>query len=468
MTTLDKGLEWGAQQSREIFTFRNLKYLVCWLMLWQDSMIGGSILELSTIFGEIPGTRTVEVFAMLLALIAICERTLSGDFKLRRSYFSAPLILILVIFFFSWCRGQIMLQRFNPVLEAHDAFAWPFAFFIVINAFRDDEDRRALWRIIMLAVIPKAVEGVYIYFFTPPNSGKDWGVVQLWRDAYLLGIGSVSLMLFAHYRGTTLRWIKWALYLSTPFLGFTFIMSMRRTFLVSALAAAALMFFTLPKERRRRHLAVASGFLGFMIFFTLITDPMALIGRLSGIVAPQNEGSAYIRLMEWPNVLLNIWHHPLLGVPVGVPWKTYYRMPVSAVYTTLGTHNTYLYWPLRAGILGAVAFFWLLGKLWKTALINNRLRRTEDDFIFGQLAIHLLILYQVSCFFGLMYAEDLPVFMAVVMTTFQLQSKYISGRYSYSEVSLRETLRAGKLVFTPRAIRRASRQKVTSILPVTV
>src|SRR5437764_6084106 len=130
--------------------------------------------------------------------------------------------------------------------------------------------------------------------------------------------------------------------------------------------------------------------------------------------------------MELPNVIENIKRNPIFGTPVGVPWTTYFRMPISSVYTTLGTHNTYLYWPLRAGILGAIAFGWLLIRLWKSVLIQYSLRRNEDDFFYGQLSIHMLILYQVACFFGLMYGDMMASFLAVIITIIQLQTKEVT------------------------------------------
>src|ERR1051325_2261392 len=439
----------GRQNERAIFTLRMLKYLFCWLMLWQDSMIGGSIFEFSTFTGVIPGIRPVELMALIAVLFGLAERTPKRDFTVRRSYFSAPLIAIVFIFVLSWVRGSIMKQAVVGILEGKEAFAWPFAFFAISNTFRDPEDREVLWMLVISAVIPKALEGVYIYYFID-SPGVSWGVVQLWRDAYLLGIGAVSLMLFPHYHGKKLRNVKRLLFLSTPVLGFTFLMSFRRTFLLSALVSMMLMFITLPKGLRTKQFRIAGLFIGFLLLFALITNPLAIAERLGSVFAPKAEGSAYIRLLEWPNVIENIKNNPLFGVPVGIPWKTYWRMPVSAVYTTLGTHNTYLYWALRGGFPGLIVFLWLLGKLWKTALINNALRRTEEDFMFGQLCIHLLILYCVSCFFGLMYSEDLPVFMGALITLYQLQTKYICGRYSLKEVSLLRTLRNRTLTFKER------------------
>ena len=229
-------------------------------------------------------------------------------------------------------------------------------------------------------------------------------------------------------------------------MGFTFIMSYRRTFMLGALVSALAMFVTLPRVLWRRQVGLIFGFLLILVFFGAVTNPLGVLARLSGVVDPQHEGSAYIRLMEYPNVFRNIIDNPIWGTPVGTEWKVYYRMPASSVYTTLGTHNAYLYWPLRGGILGTVAFFWLFFRLWKSALINNALGKSKEDFFFGQFGIHLLILYQFACFFGLLYGGNITALLAVMFTAIKLTAKKVSGCDSYRSVDMVKTLRSRQLV----------------------
>jgi O-antigen ligase len=445
-----------------LFSLRMIKYFLCWMVLWQGRMVGGSIFQLTEWGIDLPGLMTSEIVAATLALVVLFERSVTRDFSIRRSYFNGPMLLIVVAFFISWLRGCYLTQRFAPVLEAHEAFSWPFSFWLICNAFRDREDREVLWKLLLLSAITKSVEGVDIYFFSG-DPKKSWGVVQMWRDGTLLGLGAIAVMLLLQYRGTALATMKKIMLWAIPVLGFTFVMSYRRTFFVSTLACACAMLFTLPREKRRRHIAIVGGFLAVLVGFTMVTNPLAVLGRLTGIIEPSGEGSAYIRLMEIPNVLQNIAHHPFFGVPVGTTWKTYYRMPISAVYTTLGTHDTYLYWPLRAGILGTVAFFWLLGRMWKTALVNYALRTSEEDFFFGQLSIQIIILFQVACFFGLLYGDAMSTLMAVIITAMQLQAKHVSGRSSYKDVDLWKTVRSRELVFKERVLRQIPVRSLAAI-----
>jgi O-antigen ligase len=440
-------------ERRVFFLLRMVKYLLCWLLLWQGGMVKGSLVQIETYF-PIPYWMTImEVLGTILLLVVLAERSLSLDFTIRRSYFAGPLILMALLFFLSWVRGCYFKQHVAFIFEIHEAIEMPFLFLVISSAFRDERDREVLWKLLFVAVVGKSLDGTYIYFFSN-EPAKYWGVVQSWRDGYILGIGVIGYLLLLHYRGDALKRWKWWMLASAPILALSFVMSLRRTFFVGAFVCMMVMFVSLPPGRRKLHIGLVCTILAGFLVTVLLTNPIEVVTRLSGITAPQNEGSAFIRLMELPNVLENIRRHPLFGVPSGIPWITYYRMPLSAVYTTLGTHNTYLYWPLRTGIAGIIMFVWLLCKLWKTALINYRLRTTEEDFFFGQWGIQMLIMYQVACFFGLMYADMMSGVLAVIMTVFQLQTKYITGRSSLREVAFWQTMRTGRLMYRAPMIER--------------
>lgn len=441
-------------RQRLLFSVRMVKYVICWLILWQDGEISPTPFEIRTYVGNISIHVTMmEILCVVLVLALMVERSVTMDFTIRRSYYTNPLLLIFAAFFLSWWRGCFMKQHVAFILEFHEVIELPYMFLFVSSAFRDEQDREVLWKLIFYAVVAKSFDGAWIYFFSNHPS-KYWGVVQIWRDGYLLGIGVVGMLILFLYRGNSLKGLRRFMLWMSPVLALTFMMSFRRTFYVGMFVCMTAMFFTLPRDRRKMHLLLVLSILLVFVATVFMTNPLEVASRLTGIVAPQNEGSAYIRLMEWPNVIQNILHHPFLGVPAGIPWRTYYRMPLSAVYTTLGTHSTYLYWPLRAGIPGSIAFIWLLSKFWKSALINYRLRKTEEDFMFGQWGIQMLIMYQTACFFGLMYADMMSGLLAVVLTVFQLQTKHITGRSNLRDVAFWQTMKTGQLVYREPVLRR--------------
>src|ERR1035441_10630811 len=163
---------------RPLFTIRMLKYVVCWLMLWQDGTVGGSIFQFGTFIKIPPNVKWDEVLAVLLLVLVLIERSVTYDFTLRRSSYSGPFLLMSSFLFVGWLRGCIIHEHVGIVMEAHDLLAWPVCFFIVSNAFRDPEEGPLLFKIILLAMLPKCADGLWIWFFSSDPT-KHWGVIQI-------------------------------------------------------------------------------------------------------------------------------------------------------------------------------------------------------------------------------------------------------------------------------------------------
>ncbi|MDP4220624.1 MAG: O-antigen ligase family protein, partial [Bacteroidota bacterium] len=226
------------------------------------------------------------------------------------------------------------------------------------------------------------------------------------------------------------------------------IISYRRTSILALLVSAVVMFVTVGKGRRMRQLWLFLSLIVFTIIFILIPDPGGIFARLVGaLFQPQEEGSSYIRLMEFPNIVQNIIHNPIFGVPIGTQWFQYYKMPIFANYTTLGCHNTYLYWPLRTGIMGTFAFVWLLARIWKAIIVNIAIQKTEEDFLLNQFLFHCMIVYNFSSFLGLMYADAMSIMTSFVLVILQLQMLHTSGIINYKNVDFWRTWRRKELVF---------------------
>ncbi len=426
-------------------SFRNLLLLVLWVMIWQGSFLAHSPIQISTWIPTPNGINMIEELSVVFLIVLAMERTLTEDYSLRRSYFNSPLLFLAAAVFISWVRGCIVNQRFAIVLEVHDLPEWPIAFLLINNAFRDAEEGPKLFAVIFLTMLPKAFESLWTLLF-PSGAETSWGIVQSWRDGYFLDVAIIGAMVMVHYSGVKLKRLKWFLYAAFPVAEAILILGFRRAAILASVASSVAMLVTLPRSMRRRQWGLIGMVVGGFIVVALITNPIAVAERFMGVIQPAGEGSAYIRLLELPNVLQNIWRHPIFGVPFGVPWTTYYRMPFSAVYTTLGTHTSYLYWPLRMGIFGAIAFLWLYGSMCKAAILNFRFRRNAEDFFFGQISIQMMVAYFASSFFGLMYADGLVYVLSIMMVAFQLQSKTVLGTANLAEIAFWRSMRAGKIV----------------------
>lgn len=432
---------------RAVFSIRSILLFVAWLCMWQGWHVGGSIFQLNFFTELVPGLLLHEITLVLTFLLLVLDRVFTQDFSLKRSYFTAPMALMGLALFISWARGSFIRQEVSIVYEAHESIQVVIAFFVMINVFRSEEDRKLLVPMLMFATIMKALDGISVKFLSDdPQAG--WGVLLFWRDGFLLAVGITGTLILMHYKGEQYKWLRTTMMCAIPFLFFTLIVSYRRTFFLALLVSAFAMYLTVGKGRRKLHLKLLVGLLLGLSVFILFTDPLGFAARLFGVLQPTEEGSAYIRLLEYPNVLRNIQDNPIWGTAIGTEWHQYYRMPLFANFTTLGCHNTYLYWPLRAGLLGSIGFLWLLGRLWKSLLINRRIQKTEEDFLINQLSIHMMIIYNVASFFGLMYSDAMTSMTGVFLALFQLQmTKTSGGLISYSNVSLYRTLREGRIVY---------------------
>lgn len=428
-----------------VFSLRLIKYFFLWLMLWQDSSIWGSIFQFQTYFESFAPLRPFEIILLFNLIVLLVERTLEGDYTVKRSYFWGPLILLGLAFFLSWLRGMIIRQEVAVVFEVHEAFLLPFEFFIFRNLLREPKEWRIVPILIILASIAKATDGVWIYLFSEdPN--KSWGVLQNWRDGYLLGMGVCSLTLFMHYKGRALQWLKKTLLICSPLIFFSLITSYRRTFFVAIIAALVLMFISIGKGKRVKHLGLFMLLILTLTIVILLTDPIGFVTRMFAVVNPKEEGSAYIRLMELPNVLLNIYHNPIFGTAIGTQWHQYLRMPLFANFTTLGTHNSYLYWPLRGGVFALVGFWWMMCKVWKIVLLQLRFTEGEDDTFLAQVSLYMIVIYMIGSFFGLMYGDVMTPIVAMYLTSLQLFVEEKFGMTKINNIKLWQTMKQKKVV----------------------
>ncbi len=432
-------------ESSALFSLRLVKYFFLWMILWQDSSIGGSIFQFQTYFGSFAPFRPFEIVLIFNLIVLLVERTLEGDYTVKRSYFWGPLILLGLAFFLSWMRGMVIRQDVAVVFEVHEAFMLPFEFFIFRNLLREPKEWRVIPMLLIIAAIAKASDGVWIYLFSDdPN--KSWGVLQNWRDGYLLGMGVCAIVLFMHYKGNALVWLKKTLLIASPFIFFSLITSYRRTFFVAIIISLVIMFISIGKGKRMKHLGLFLLLIVTLAIVILLTDPIGFITRMFAVVNPKEEGSAYIRLMELPNVLLNIYHNPIFGTAIGTQWYQYLRMPLFANFTTLGTHNSYLYWPLRGGIFALIGFWWMISKIWKVVLLQLRFTEGEDDKFLAQISLYMIIIYMIGSFFGLMYGDIMTPIMAMYLTSLQLFTEEKFGMTKINNIKLWQTLKQKKVV----------------------
>src|SRR5689334_2427405 len=117
---------------RPLFRVRHVLYFMVWLALWQGWAVSGSIFQFDFLISLMPFFRLHEIFLIFSFGVLAVDRAMRGDLTVKRSYFTAPMLLIGFALVLSWFRGMVIRQQFTLVYEAHESIQIVIAFFIMI------------------------------------------------------------------------------------------------------------------------------------------------------------------------------------------------------------------------------------------------------------------------------------------------------------------------------------------------
>lgn len=225
----------------------------------------------------------------------------------------------------------------------------------------------------------RAIEGTTLTYYAP---AAPWLLVL-----FLLGVLAAVLV------GYRLPW--WMLPISTfAFLALLF--SFRRSFWVALILGAIIVLVLARGERRFRVLVPA-----VLVFGVVFAAGLASFGSLGGVSVPAPvlerarelnpnsfnvSGNDRYRIAERRNVINDLRHHAVLGRGLAVPWHA--SKPIRGTFEGSRTyvHMALLNHWLKFGILGVIAYVWLMGSIVFAAYRSWR-RADEALFRIGALAL---------------------------------------------------------------------------------
>lgn len=237
--------------------------------------------------------------------------------------------------------------------------------FVVVNVVRDRETLRRVLLIAAFLVTVKAgigvgaviagqgtetpVGGLASYFEGPPN----WIML-----AFVLVFASILV----DGRRPPL-WMLASAILATTSL----VLSYRRSFWVAGVAALLIVLLIGGWRLQWRSVVPGLAILAAAIWLTFNTG---VVGDLSGPLAERaqsltpSELEANVqdryRLDERRNVLADLEIHPITGLGLAVPWTGRFPPSVDRPRTREYVHFTALWWWLKLGLLGLIAYVWLV------------------------------------------------------------------------------------------------------------
>jgi O-antigen ligase len=232
--------------------------------------------------------------------------------------------------------------------------------FVGANLLREDTDLRAFlagaaglaaFKAVtgLLAVAAGAgfaVEGATITFYEP--------LANLLLLMVILGA------LAARVRRIPLPgWVLW----TVPLALLAFLLSYRRSFWLAAAFAVVLVLIVASRQRGRTALAIGGVGLLLVLVATLTvgrSEVQSPVLERARSLEPQQLTSTSAdryRLDEQANVMADLRRHPLTGLGMNVPWTA--RYPLSEEHDRNYVHVGLLWYWLKLGILGLIAFVWL-------------------------------------------------------------------------------------------------------------
>jgi O-antigen ligase len=359
----------------------------------------------SQLYGYLPGFKVTGVEALLgLAAAAVALDATSRRRMRLPEPFTVPLLLIVLALVAGAITGRSAGSDWITISEnARVVLLVVVAAFLVANVIRDRRDLlRWIAGIAALAIFKGAVgagsvligKGVLI---------DDNGTV----GTYLQSTANFLAMLFlaavaaaALARGRLPAWVWWG----APLVLAALVLSFRRSFWIATVAALIIVLVVASGRVGRRMIvpaAVVVGLLGWLLVGTGVG------GQLQGPVVERaesldpskvrrNDQDRY-RLSERRNVVLALREQPITGLGLGQNWTARRPMPLEHPGGHSYVHFAALWWWMKCGLLGFVAYVALMA----TAIVAGlQIARREPD-----VRIRVAALGAGAAFIGLAVAE---------------------------------------------------------------
>ena len=238
--------------------------------------------------------------------------------------------------------------------------------FLVVNVVRTRRDLDRFLALLAALTILKSVLGVLAVF--GGLTVQETGVGRLsylaptinWMEmTYVLVVVAAKLS-----RTRLPGWVLW----STPVVLASFLLGQRRSFWLAAVFTLVLVYLIASGQTGRRLLLPALAATVLVIYLAVATGLVGpvqgtLISRATSITPTKvttNTEDRY-RLAELQNVVPAIERQPLEGLGLGVQWPETSPLPFEFPFNHYFSHVAFLYWWMTCGLMGAVAYLFLMG-----------------------------------------------------------------------------------------------------------
>lgn len=287
--------------------------------------------------------------------------------------FTLPLLLLLVAMAAGAVTGFFNGAGPSDIANtARDLVVLAVLPFVAVNVIEGEEDVEQALRIAVPLVAAKVVLGAAGWLL---GEGRPIEGTVL---TYYEPLPNLVLLMFVLYvlAGTIDRRRLPAL---TRLLGLAalavLILSFRRNFWIGLVVGAILVVLVAAGARGRALLIPAGAALALALWLGLTalnssqsTSPVIQRAQTLAPTRLQTQADDRYRLDEQRNVIAELREQPLTGLGLGVPWTARHPLAVYFPGARDYTHVTVLWWWLKLGILGLVAYAWIVATVVRSGL----------------------------------------------------------------------------------------------------
>lgn len=324
-------------------------------------------------YSYLPGTPFIALDLVLGCLVvAVLIRAVApaaGQTRLQvrpPGSFTAPLLLLAVATAFGVVNGYFGGGPLPVLVSTTQTLAYLMVVPILVAAVLGDQhERRTAAGVAAAMIVAKAAYALAAYALGAALPFEGSGLTYYepaMNQASVVYLVAVVLAPFAKVKLPTWVLVGW------PLVALSLLLSFRRSFWISALLALVLALVVGSGQRGRPWLFLGAGAVAIALWAALAgggatAGDNALVGRaqsLSPSEVQQSSNDRY-RLDEQRNVIEELRRHPFTGLGIGVPWTARHPLSLEHEGGRQYTHVTQLWYWLKLGPLGLVAYAWLIG-----------------------------------------------------------------------------------------------------------
>jgi len=244
--------------------------------------------------------------------------------------------------------------------------------FLVVNIVTTRQDLDAAIKVAFALVVFKTATGAIGYVLGVGRVVEGTVLTYYSPSANLLLLGFLLALLAARMSRVKIPAVVWCV---APFALAVLILSFRRNFWI-ALVVGVVVVVLVATGRNGRALLIPAGavfvaalYVGLTTLATSESDS-PVVERVQSLAPTQLQTNAYerYRIDEQRNVRAEIATSPLTGIGLAVPWRARYPLAITFPGARDYTHVVVLWYWLKLGLVGLLAYLCLIGAAVRSGL----------------------------------------------------------------------------------------------------